>query len=53
MEYIGYLLSAFLVLAVVTPLILQVHNKINRVVKSQAIEQERMQVLTRDRKSVV
>ena len=53
MEYIGYLLSAFLVLAVVTPLILQVHNKINRVVKSQAIEQERMQVLTRQAENLL
>lgn len=53
MEYIGYLLSAFLVLAVVTPLILQVHNKINRVVKSQEIEQERMQVLTRQAENLL
>ncbi len=52
MEYLGYVLSALVILAVLVPLILAVGKKADRAMQSQTANQERVQDLTRQVESV-
>ena len=52
MEYIGYVLSALIVLVVLCPMVLVMGKKAERAVQMQTVNQDRVQDLTRQIENV-